>query len=65
MLGTLQPNFGPPPSADDETLVYHSKLAQHGFARNQTWVSSISCEVDCALDVETQADIAIYLYVRL
>ncbi|KAG7531212.1 hypothetical protein FFLO_04516 [Filobasidium floriforme] len=31
------PNFGPPPSADDETLVYHSKLAQHGFARNQTW----------------------------
>lgn len=59
MLGALQPNFGPPPSADEETLVYHSKLAQHGFARNQTWVSSISCESDSALDDVPQADIAI------
>jgi glucose-6-phosphate 1-epimerase len=34
-----QPIFGPPPKEADESLKYHAKLSQHGFARNHNWVS--------------------------
>ncbi|KAJ9106895.1 hypothetical protein QFC20_003903 [Naganishia adeliensis] len=33
----LQPIFGPPPKDADESLQYHAKLSQHGFARNHNW----------------------------
>ncbi|KAJ9121584.1 hypothetical protein QFC22_002203 [Naganishia vaughanmartiniae] len=31
------PIFGPPPKEADESLQYHAKLSQHGFARNHNW----------------------------